>query len=376
MSLIVDQKGISYRSNHSELALFGTAGKRNLKRITLVLSCALALCISAPAVTAQIQQDRGTSHADLFRGQTLPRNAVAPVGHNAELTEIQRLLDLQNTITGIVEENMPAVVAVTDGIGFGSGVVISPDGLVLTAGHVMMRNGEYEVAFPDGRTVTARPLGRNLDIDAGMVQITEPGPWPYVELADRTPQPGDWVVALGHSGGIEMGRKPPVRTGRYLERRNHQMVTDAVLIGGDSGGPLFDTEGKVVAIHSSIGDTVAENRHVFVSEFQKHWDRMQSGERWGELPELTSVEDAVDKPKIGVTVDRSLGNARLLRVKEDSAAEKAGLRTGDVIVEFNRREVTGAGQLIDLIQQQEPGDIVPIAYVRNGILYRTVVELD
>ena len=205
MNLIAHLKGISYRSIILDPSTIEPEGKSprhaagRLKHLALILFALTYLSSAAMPLFAQTQAG---NHADLFRGQTLPRTEVARAGFESGLTEVQRLRELQNTISTIVENNMPAVVAVTDGIGFGSGVVISPDGLVLTAGHVMMRDGEYEVAFPDGRTVSARPLGRNLNIDAGMVQITEPGPWPYVELSQREPAPGDWVVALGHSGGM------------------------------------------------------------------------------------------------------------------------------------------------------------------------------
>jgi serine protease Do len=275
-------------------------------------------------------------------------------------------------------ENVDACVAVTDGIGFGSGVVVSADGLVLTAGHVMASDSDdgYEIIFPSGQTVKARPLGKNLDVDCGMVQITEPGPWPFVQISDRPPELGQWVVSLGHSGGFDIGRKPPVRTGRILEIRREQLVTDAVLIGGDSGGPLFDLDGELIGIHSSIGDTVAENRHVAVSNFRLHWDRMKRGDSWGKLPELSESHELERRAKLGVVVDRAADNARITVVRSNSPAERIGLRVGDVVTRFDNQKISSSTQLIELIKTKNPGDSCSIAVLRGGTELNFQIVLD
>ena len=79
----------------------------------------------------------------------------------ADDLHVKELLDVQKKVSAVVGKNMNACVAVTDGVGFGSGVIVSPDGLVLTAGHVMAEaDGEYEIILPTGRTVKAKPLGQ------------------------------------------------------------------------------------------------------------------------------------------------------------------------------------------------------------------------
>ncbi|HMP80095.1 MAG TPA: serine protease, partial [Pirellulaceae bacterium] len=163
-------------------------------------------------------------------------------------TALEQLREVQSKVQRVVQDTLPACVAISDGIGFGSGVVVNSSGHILTAGHVVNTGTQkLDVYFPDGRIVRARLLGYNLNVDAAMIQIIDPGPWPHVPVATSTEhlQSGDWLVSLGHSGGYEVGRNPPVRSGRLLERRGHQLVTDAVLIGGDSGGPLFDLNGQL-----------------------------------------------------------------------------------------------------------------------------------
>ena len=304
---------------------------------------------------------------------------MIPLGTICAEDSLEDLIKIQTEVKDAVSKAMPTVVAVTDGNGFGSGVVVNSDGLVLTAGHVMASpfSGRYEVIFPNGRRVKARPLGKNLNVDAGMVQITEPGPYPFVDVSQDNPDLGDWVITLGHSGGYDIGRKPPVRTGRVLSYRKHQMVTDAVLIGGDSGGPLFNLDGELIAIHSSIGDSIAENRHVSVDTFRQHWTRLISGESWGELPELEAKKRRAKKrARIGVIVDRDASSALVKRVHPNSPAAKAGLRSGDVVNRFDNKSVTDADHLISLVRRKKPGDQVSLEVLRDGYYFSIFISLE
>jgi serine protease Do len=295
----------------------------------------------------------------------------------ADNYHVTELLEVQKKVSAVVAKNMNACVAVTDGVGFGSGVIVSPDGLVLTAGHVMAEaDGEYEIILPTGRTVKAKPLGKNLNVDSGMVKITEPGPWPYVEVGQpRTHQPGEWVVSLGHSGGFELGRLPPVRSGRILLQEGHQIQTDAVLIGGDSGGPLFDLAGKLIAIHSSIGDSVAENRHVTIATYHRDWDRLLSGQSWGELPELNEPGDSKRPGKMGVQVDRTAPRARIRTVNQESSAAEAGIRIDDVVIEFDGIVIRDGTHLIEVVKNRSTDEVFPISILRDGNVISFEIQL-
>lgn len=292
--------------------------------------------------------------------------------------EVQRLKKIQAKIQNVVAQVMPACVAISDGLGAGSGVIVSADGLILTAGHVITESEIYEIVLPSGKTVKARALGKDLDIDAGMLQIIGPKPegLPYASIESKSRlETGQWVVSLGHSGGFEIGRTPPVRTGRVLRTSKDQVITDAVLIGGDSGGPLFNLDGKLIGIHSSIGDTVAENRHVTMPAFARGWDRMKAGETWGALPQLEAPIPTKRRGVIGVRVDLNAKDCRVRVVNPGSTAAEAGILPGDVVVEFENTQIIDGRHLIQVIKQFSAGDICALTIFRDSKKLEFEVQL-
>lgn len=292
---------------------------------------------------------------------------------------LDELRGIQLRIQRVAAANTNATVLISDGVGSGSGVIVSPDGLVLTAGHVLTTGGtQYKVTLPTGREVRAHPLGKNLNIDAGMVQMDEPGPWPHVEIGDSgSLKIGDWLVCLGHPGGYEIGRTPPVRAGKVLDFRPTQLITDCALIGGDSGGPLFDLDGRLIGIHSSISDSIAVNRHVSIRSFRDCWDRLTRGETWGELPDLAELEDEeFPRAGLGITVDLNQKSGKITKVRPGSVAEKNGFQVGDVVVQIDNVAIQSAQQVVDLIAKKEPGDSIQVILERNGQRLHFQLKLD
>lgn len=280
---------------------------------------------------------------------------------------IAKLKEIQAKVTSVVSKNLDACVVVNDGVGSGSGAIINESGLVLTAGHVMSAPGPYTIVLPSGRTVKAKALGKNLNDDTGMVQIMEPGPWPFVKM-DPNPdfKTGQWVVSLGHSGGFELGRNPPVRTGRILGTKGGQLLTDAVLIGGDSGGPLFNLEGELIGIHSSIGDNISENRHAMTSSFVRDWDRLKRGDTWGKLPDLNDPDVKKRKGLLGIKVDLEASHCRIKSVDVGMPAHDIGLEANDIVKVFDNVVITDGRHLIDVVKRKFAGDVCPIVIERGG----------
>ncbi len=197
---------------------------------------------------------------------------------------VDELKTFEKHIEKLVSRISGAVVAVQVGRATGSGVVISEDGLVLSAAHVCRQpNREVIFTFASGKTARGRTLGTNHDVDAGLMKISAQGKWPHVEIGDlQGARTGDWVLGLGHPGGFEPDRAVVVRLGRLIRIGGASLQTDCTLLGGDSGGPLFDMYGRVIGIHSKIGDSTSANFHVSIQAYLDNWERLAKAENWGE----------------------------------------------------------------------------------------------
>ena len=174
-------------------------------------------------------------------------------------------------------------VAIQAGIAHGSGVIISEDGYVLTAAHVIGEPGrEVTIKLPDGRDFKGETLGIHTTADGGLVKIWNPSDLPFVPLVPEgeAPKPGDWCLATGHPNGFMSERQPPVRLGRIIDVLPNVLRTECTITGGDSGGPLFDLEGRVIGIHSRIGEGFTENYHVPAASFREAWTQLVEGKTY------------------------------------------------------------------------------------------------
>lgn len=202
------------------------------------------------------------------------------------------LLAIQHAITKALPKASAATVAIEIPEGSGSGVIISPDGLILTAAHVSGAPGKkIQVVMQDGKRVNAITLGLDSESDAAMARITDTGTWPYVDIdKPASTQLGDWVFSLGHSGGFDKERGLVLRPGRIVRIAAQSLQSDCILIGGDSGGPLFDLNGRLIAIHSRVGSQLVVNMHVGINVFEDKWDALLNSEFLGDGPFAKKTE--------------------------------------------------------------------------------------
>ena len=283
---------------------------------------------------------------------------------------VRDLRKIQEALQGSLEEARKATVGIDLGGGAGSGVIVSEDGLVLTAAHVSGGvDKELTVILEDGTRLKAKSLGLVASTDAAMMQITEEtedGTYPFVELErNDSTRLGDWVFSLGHSGGFDKERGVVVRIGRLVRVANRTIQSDCKLIGGDSGGPLFDLNGKLIGIHSRVGASLEQNMHVPIREFIDNWDKMKSGEFIGEGPFAQKKEKG--QAFVGVETEECEGpGVRVGRVGEETPAEAAGLKTGDVILKIGEDEVVDKEGFTALIFELFPGDKVEMTILRDG----------
>jgi S1-C subfamily serine protease len=271
---------------------------------------------------------------------------------------LDQLRELEQQQRKVATRGEKCTVSVKIGPAQGCGVIITGTGFVVTAAHVAMRPGKTAIVTLDGgRQVTATTLGMNRQFDAGLIRINPDQnggqPYPHASLGtSKDLLPGMWCVALGHPGGYDPGRGAVVRVGRLLEVRENVLVTDCALIGGDSGGPLFNLAGELVAVHSRIGNDFDANLHVPIDHYDDSWDRMASGESWGALPGF--------KPTLGVSGRKSDPQAVVIAVKPESPAAKAGLQEGDIVEEFGEKAIENFGDLKAAVADTMPGERIRV----------------
>ncbi len=289
-------------------------------------------------------------------------------------TGVDDLRRIQNQLQRVLKKALPATASVEIGRAAGSGVVVSADGLVLTAAHVVgAPRRRAWIELPDGRRMRGTTLGADHDADAGMVRIdAPPKDLPFAPLSEGPPlTPGEWVITTGQPGGLIAGRAPPVRLGRVLFRDGDLLCTDCKLVGGDSGGPLFNMRGEVVGIHSSIGPSLTHNFHVPATAFRRDWDRLLAKEMWGG----EDAEGDPDRAMLGVRGDSVDGQCVVTVVMEGLPAAGAGVRIGDVIARVNSREIESFDELRRIVAFKRPGDRVTLTIERNGESHELSVRL-
>lgn len=295
-------------------------------------------------------------------------------------TSIADLKAMQDHFVKLTKKVMPAVVGVRVGNASGSGVIISEDGYILTAGHVVQQpNKECTVIMTDGTQYKGKTLGMQTARDSGLMKIVDKPKkgdgFPYLEMGtSRDIKRGQWIIALGHPGGFDIKRTPPLRVGRiYANPRPTGMIqTDCVLVGGDSGGPLFDMNGFVIGIHSRINPSTRDgqfvgNFHVPVDVYSETWDKLAAGENIG--------QPRSSRPVMGFSPELESVAPKVKSVKKDGPAEKAGLKPGDIILELDGKKVRTKEALKIALQDNKSGDKIKLKIKRDSKEIELTMEL-
>jgi serine protease Do len=277
---------------------------------------------------------------------------------------------MQAALLAAIPKAQAATVCIDLGDGSGSGVIVDSEGLVMTAAHVSTGVGkDVTVILPDGTKLKAETLGLDSDTDAALLRITEKlpegKPFPFIAInkSDDT-KLGDWVFSLGHSGGFDKERGAVARIGRLVRVANTTIQTDGALIGGDSGGPLFDMDGRLIGIHSRVGMVVGVNMHVPIKVFTDQWERMLKSEFIGEGP-------FAQKPKkgkgfLGVATKNVEGGIEVTKVGKKSPAEEAGIKEGDLLRTLNGEKLDSREKLQSILVELAEGDKLAFEITRDG----------
>jgi S1-C subfamily serine protease len=302
-------------------------------------------------------------------------------------TDDQALLDsYSQAVIDVVDRVGPAVVrlAVRNGDparpgqsrgGSGSGVIVAPDGLILTNSHVAGAASRIEVTTADGQDLHARLVGDDPDTDLALIRIDEPATLPSAQLGDsKRLKRGQLVIAIGNPLGFESTVTTGVVSalGRSLRSRNGRLIddviqTDAALNPGNSGGPLVSSRGEVVGINTAvimgaqgICFAVAANTASFVlGELVRHGRVRRAF--IGIAAQQTAIPP-LRRRAAGLAQDRAV---MISTVEPDSAAERAGLRPGDIIVALDGVTIAGADDLVRALTGDKIGRSVAFDVLRG-----------
>ncbi|MET1075634.1 MAG: trypsin-like peptidase domain-containing protein [Umezawaea sp.] len=277
------------------------------------------------------------------------------------------------SIESVAQSVLPSVVQLQLAEGEGSGIVISSDGSILTNNHVVegaAASGQIKVVFQDGKTTTATIVGRDPSSDLAVVKAANVSGLPTAELGNSGDlKVGQQVVAVGSpfdlqgtvTSGIVSSLNRPVRAGGESGTQASVMdaiQTDAAINPGNSGGPLVNMQGQVVGINSAIyspnSTSQSQGGSVGIG-FAIPIDQARRTAK--EITENGKATQTV----LGVSVkDNEAGGAVVSEVTAGGAAEKAGIKSGDVITKFDDRKIDTSDALVAAVRSKAPNDKVTL----------------
>jgi serine protease Do len=257
--------------------------------------------------------------------------------------------------------------------GVGSGVIVTKDGYILTNNHVVDDASVIKVTMIDGREFEGKVIGRDPKTDVAVIKI-DAKDLPAITFADSDKiEVGDMVLAVGHPFGIGQSVTTGIISakGRATLGLDYEdfIQTDAAINPGNSGGALVDVDGRLIGMNTAIlshsggnqgiGFAVPTNLARWVMESLVSHGRVERGFLGVNIQDLT--------PQLAkqFKIDQSKG-ALVAAVTPDSPAEKAGVKSGDVITDFNGKPVTDSRHLKLQVGSTVPGAAVPMTVLRDG----------
>ena len=284
-------------------------------------------------------------------------------------------------------QNMPS--------GMGSGVIISPDGYIISNNHVVAGANKLEVVLSNKKSYTATLVGTDPTTDIALLKIEEKG-LPYLNFGNSDAvEVGQWVLAVGNPLGLNSTVTAGIISakGRSIDLLSRQSTTpiesfiqtDAAINQGNSGGALVDTNGTLIGINSAIasgtgyyagyGFAVPSNLARKVIEDIKKFGMVQRGFLGVSTLDLSNEDQVAYYNRENKTNLKSGSGVLITSISENSGAQDAGLQKGDILTKIDNMEIQGFSDLSLATGSKRPGDKVAVTYNRNGKLNTKTVTL-
>jgi serine protease Do len=259
--------------------------------------------------------------------------------------------------------------------GLGSGFVIDPAGYVVTNNHVVGDASAISVTFADGRQLAARLVGRDDKTDLALIKVESQEPLPFVQWGDsHRLEVGDWVLAVGNpfglggtvTAGIVSARGRDIQSGPF----DDFIQLDAPINQGNSGGPSFDMEGKVIGVNTAIyspnGGSVGIGFAIPAAVAKPVIDELRASGRVERGWIGVSAQPLTPEIAFGLGLPTKQEGALIAQLDPNGPAARAGLRQGDVVVAVDARPINRLRDLPRAVAAVKPDSKVTIHVLRRG----------
>ena len=365
-----------------------------------------------PAASAPTQTQRDE------RAQERPGLSLAPAENHVDADELPGVTALSKAFARVAEELEPAVVNIfTEGgsertfsqppsgspfdefferffrdqpqrrrRSLGSGVIVDPRGYVVTNNHVIENAEEIEVQFSDERRFPAEIVGTDPATDLAVLRIRADSDekFPYVGFgSSKDVVVGEWVLAMGNPFGFGHTVTAGIISakGRLIGQGSYDdfIQTDAAINPGNSGGPLVNMRAEVIGINSNIisnsGGSMGIGFAIPSDMARKVYDQLVSDGKVTRGWLGVAIQNLTPELARSFGLEETKGALVSELLGDDTPAAKAGLRAGDIIVEFNGEPVESNNHLVHLVADVRPGQSVPVKYFRGGELRTGEVKM-
>lgn len=266
----------------------------------------------------------------------------------------------------------------------GSGFIISPDGYVVTNAHVVEDMDSIVVGLPDRSELPAQVIGRDKRSDIALLKVKTDANLPAVKIGDSGKvKVGQWVLAIGSPFGFERTATQGIISalGRNLPSDNYVpfIQTDAAVNPGNSGGPLFNLDGEVIGVNSQIYSRSGGYQGVsFAIPIDVAMEVVEQLKTSGKVARGwlgVLIQEVTPELAQSFNLDRPRG-ALIGQVMADGPAQKAGVKTGDIIVTFNNQPVRHSSDLPLMVGRTRPGVSAPLTVIRDGKEQTLTVQIE